>query len=110
MANYYQILEVEENASAETIKASYRRLAKIYHPDMNIVKKDFAEVQMKLINQAYDVLSNPEKRMQYDAQLHPPVFIPLRVYVRYGYGNWGINISTASTNGYMYGNMYGNWW
>jgi DnaJ-class molecular chaperone len=108
MKNYYQILEVMESANQDTIKASYLRLAKIYHPDMNIVKKDFAEVQMKLINEAYEVLSNPKKRLQYDAQLHPPVFIPLKVYIRYGWSATTTTVgpTTTATNGIY----FGNWW
>jgi DnaJ-class molecular chaperone len=107
MKNYYQILEVMESANQEQIKASYLRLAKIYHPDMNIVKKDFAEVQMKLINEAYEVLSNPQKRMQYDAQLHPPVLIPMKVYFRYGFSATATTFgpATTATNG-----IYGIWW
>ena len=63
--NYYIILEVKNNATADEIKAAYRILAKKYHPDKNIGNKA-AEEYFKEIQQAYGVLSNPEKRKKYD--------------------------------------------
>lgn len=62
--NYYEILGVEKNASAEEIKKAYRKLARRYHPDMNPGDKS-AEEQFKSINEAYDVLSDESKRVQY---------------------------------------------
>ena len=65
--NYYEILEVTNNASDEVIKASYKALVKKYHPD-NVnnlsVSKDIS-----LINEAYEVLSNPIKRKEYDKKI-----------------------------------------
>ncbi len=63
--DYYKILEVDSNATAEQIKKSYRRLAMTYHPDRNPGNKS-AEDMFKDINEAYDVLSNPEKRKKFD--------------------------------------------
>ena len=60
----YDTLEVSENASAEEIKKAYRKLARKYHPDVN--KDPSAEEKFKEINAAYEVLSNPEKKQQYD--------------------------------------------
>ena len=60
----YETLEVNENASAEEIKKAYRKLARKYHPDVN--KDPSAEEKFKEINAAYEVLSNPEKKQQYD--------------------------------------------
>jgi curved DNA-binding protein len=67
MANrdYYDILGVGKNASDEEIKKAYRKLAMKYHPDRNPNKKD-AEERFKEINEAYAVLSDKEKRKQYD--------------------------------------------
>jgi DnaJ-class molecular chaperone len=63
--NYYQQLKVSPEASAQQIKEAYRHLAFEYHPDRNSDDPKAAE-KMKAINEAYAVLSNPEKRRQYD--------------------------------------------
>ena len=68
MANkrdYYEVLGVEKGADDATIKKAYRQLAKKYHPDVNPGDKT-AEEKFKEVNEAYQVLSNPEKRAQYD--------------------------------------------
>lgn len=63
--DYYQILGVPEDASAEDVKRAYRELAKKYHPDRN--KGDAAaEKRFKEVGEAYDVLKDPQKRKQYD--------------------------------------------
>ncbi len=63
--DYYKILGVPRDASQEEIKKAYRRLALKYHPDRNRGNKE-AEEKFKEINEAYAVLSDPEKRKQYD--------------------------------------------
>jgi len=63
--DYYRILEVPRTATQEEIKKSYRKLAMKYHPDRNKGDKT-AESKFKEINEAYAVLSNEEKRKQYD--------------------------------------------
>lgn len=63
--DYYEVLGVDKNASDADIKKAFRKLARKYHPDVNPGDKD-AEAKFKEINEAYDVLSNAEKRQQYD--------------------------------------------
>lgn len=60
----YETLGVSENASADEIKKSYRKLARKYHPDIN--KEESAVEKFKEINAAYEVLSDPDKKAQYD--------------------------------------------
>ena len=67
--NYYEILEVNENASIEVIDKAYRVLAKKYHPDVYEGDKKQAEAMMQKLNEAYDVLSDENKRSNYDAIL-----------------------------------------
>lgn len=64
--DYYKILGVERNATEEEIKKAYRRLARKYHPDTTREDKAAAEEKFKEINEAYEVLSDPEKRAHYD--------------------------------------------
>src|SRR5512138_2422347 len=63
--DYYKILGVERNASEDDIRKAYRKLAMQYHPDRNPNNKE-AEEKFKEINEAYQVLSDPQKRTHYD--------------------------------------------
>ncbi len=63
--DYYKILGLEKNASLADIKKAYRKLARKYHPDLNPNDK-VAEKKFKEINEAHEVLSNPENRKKYD--------------------------------------------
>ena len=70
MKNYYEILEVSQSASQEVIEKAYKTLAKKYHPDLQDgIDKTYAEKKMKELNEAYDVISNQEKRKSYDFEL-----------------------------------------
>jgi curved DNA-binding protein len=63
--NYFEILGVSQDASSAEIKRAYRQLARKYHPDLNPGDKA-AEEQFKLLGEAYEILSDPEKRSQYE--------------------------------------------
>ena len=73
--NYYDILEVNKNASPEIIEKAYKTLVKKYHPDLqdNNLKAEYEE-KIKLINEAFEVLSNSEKRKNYDLNLKQTEF------------------------------------
>jgi curved DNA-binding protein len=63
--DYFQVLGVERGADADTIKRAFRKLARQYHPDVNPNNKD-AEAKFKEISEAYEVLSDPQKRQRYE--------------------------------------------
>jgi len=64
---YYKILEVQPQASPEAVDVAYRRLARLYHPDLNPGKD--STLQMQELNEAYGVLRDPQKRREYDLYL-----------------------------------------
>ncbi|KAG5604223.1 hypothetical protein H5410_025715 [Solanum commersonii] len=64
--DYYNLLKVSRNAGEEDLKRSYKRLAMKWHPDKNSQNNKEAEAKFKQISEAYDVLSNPQKRQIYD--------------------------------------------
>lgn len=67
--DYYEVLSVNKNATQEEIKKAYRNLSKKFHPDLNPDNKE-AEDKFKEISEAYEVLSNVEKRLKYDTYGH----------------------------------------
>ncbi|XP_071691322.1 uncharacterized protein [Rutidosis leptorrhynchoides] len=64
--DYYKILQVDKNANDDDLKKAYRKLAMKWHPDKNPNNKKDAEAKFKQISEAYDVLSDPQKRAVYD--------------------------------------------
>lgn len=79
--DYYQVLGVSRNASAEEIKSAFRRLARQHHPD--VCKEPGAVEKFKEINEAYQVLGDPKKKTQYDTYGH----------VGSGFGGGGVDFS-----------------
>ena len=70
---FYNILEVQENASIDEIKKSYRRLSMLFHPDKNINNPD-ATAKFQKLSEAYETIGDPEKKREYDATRNNPFF------------------------------------
>lgn len=70
-ADYYTILGVERDADLHAIRSAFRRLARRYHPDL--AKSKHAPKRFLVIREAYEVLSDPEKRREYDRLISTPV-------------------------------------
>src|SRR6516162_3399707 len=69
--DYYEVLGVQRNANEDEVKKAFRRLARQFHPDVN--KEKGAEARFKEINEAYEVLGDPQKRRIYDRFGHAGV-------------------------------------
>src|ERR1700742_2496294 len=98
--DYYEVLQVERTASDTELKASYRRLAMQYHPDRNPNNPE-AEEKFKACSEAYQVLSDPDKRAAYDRFGHAGVS-----------GGGGFNggspfCGNAQDLGYIFGDLFG---
>jgi len=85
--DYYEVLGVDKNADEQALKKAYRSLAKKYHPDMNPGDKE-AEAHFKEVNEAYDVLSDTDKRAKYDQYGHA-AFDPAAGGAGGGFGGFG---------------------
>ena len=70
--DYYEVLGVSKGASEEEIKKAYRKMARMYHPDLHPDDATCAE-KFKEVNEAYEVLSDPEKKQRYDQFGHAGV-------------------------------------
>jgi len=102
--DYYEVLGVDKNADEETIKKAYRALAKKYHPDMNPGDKD-AEAKFKEASEAYAVLSDPQKKQQYDQFGHAAFS-----QGGGGYGAGGFDFNSMDFGdifGDLFGDMFG---
>ena len=97
--DYYEVLGVSKNATADELKKAYRKLALQYHPDRNPGDKE-AEEKFKEAAEAYDVLSNPDKKARYDQFGHAGVD------GAYGQGGMDMN-DIFSQFGSIFGDLFG---
>ena len=74
MATHYEVLDLDSSATEADIKKAYRALAMRWHPDKNPDNKEEAEEKFKRLSCAYEVLSDHDKRRQYDAELRDGVY------------------------------------
>ncbi|MBE5743473.1 MAG: molecular chaperone DnaJ [Clostridiales bacterium] len=88
MANYYEILGVDKNATQDQIKTQYRKLARQYHPDLHPGDEQAAQ-KFKEINEANETLSDPEKRKKYDFELENPGMGGFGGFDGGGFGGFG---------------------
>ena len=103
--DYYEVLGLDKNASDDDIKHAYRTLAKKYHPDMNPGDAE-AEKHFKEVNEAYEVLSDPDKRAKYDQYGHAG-FDQTYGGGGYQYGGAGFDFDLGSIFGDLFGGSFG---
>ena len=103
-SDYYDILGVNKNASADEIKKAYRKQALEWHPDRHKDDKEAAEKRFKEINEAYQVLSDQQKRAAYDQYGHA-AFAPGGAASGFG----GQNPFAGQQGGQPFGATQGKW-
>ena len=103
--DYYEVLGVDRGADDATLKKAYRQLAKKYHPDMNPGDKE-AEAKFKEATEAYGVLSDPEKRRQYD-QFGHAAFEGGAGGGAGGFGGFDFNGDMGDIFGDIFGDLFG---
>ncbi len=106
--DFYEVLGVQKSASADELKKAYRQMAKQYHPDLHPNDKE-AEQKFKEINEAYEVLSDADKRAKYDQFGHAGVDPNYGAGAGYGggYGGGYTNVDIGDIFGDVFGNFFG---
>ena len=109
--NYYDILQINKNAAPEIVEKAYKTLVRMYHPDLQEgANKQEYEEKLKLINEAYETLSNEQKRKQYDLKLEQIEQMKRQQEnVENSYSNFNNSSnSNVSNNQYQNPNNYNN--
>ena len=104
--DYYEVLGIDRNASASEIKKAYRKLAKKYHPDMNPGDKE-AEAKFKEVTEAYEILSDSEKKAQYDQYGHAAFEQGAGGFNGGGFGGFDFGGGMGDIFGDIFGGMFG---
>lgn len=103
--DYYGVLGIEKNASTDDIKKAYRKLARKYHPDLNSNNEE-AHTKFQQINEANEVLSDPEKRKKYDEYgenwKHAEEYEQARQQQQAGQGGWSSSQGFSAGQGFSY--------
>lgn len=105
--DYYEVLGIGKSASEDEIKKAYRSQAKKYHPDLHPGDKE-AEAKFKEVNEAYEILSNPEKKSRYDQFGHAGVDPNFGAGGGYGggFGGFGGGFDMGDLGG-IFGDLFG---
>ncbi|MDR3283192.1 MAG: molecular chaperone DnaJ [Candidatus Methanoplasma sp.] len=105
--DYYETLGIQKGASPDEIKRAYRQMAKKYHPDVSTESKEVAEAKFKELSEAYEVLSDPDKRQTYDQYGHDGVKQQFSGGGGFSWNDFTHAEDVSDIFGDLFGNMFG---
>ena len=101
MKNLYDILDLRQDCNDSEIKKRYHKLASMYHPDKNIYNTSEAEIKFKEISEAYQILSDSNKRKNYDYYLDSLKFQSNSSFTNYNFNNDTLNYNTLNNETFI---------